>query len=324
MRRSRLAAKPRIVLLGPFGEPLLPVTAGTVAAEMPFRFSTKYNDVETGLYYYGYRYYDPITGRWMSRDPIGEVGGKNIYAFVVNSPLSLVDPLGQDFIAVGSSPAIHKEVKGRHFFLPGAGHLMLTYWRESLLCIREGARKEGNASHNPTAWKTTLRTVNNNAVTGNGDATDVVQLGFSSRWEIKYLIDFGFFYWHEVDNPAVGEIHISQSDSDADQYKVIYADTPGLESAASKWKTILQNAATYGFAEHDPFTNGRPATNWPNSLYGHLAWDWNFNNSNTFIHAMAATIGRTVPLDGWGGRSHPGNIVPEQVSDSRPAPIFKP
>ena len=38
-------------------------------------FSTKFRDYYTGLYYYGYRYYDPVTGRWPSRDPIEENGG---------------------------------------------------------------------------------------------------------------------------------------------------------------------------------------------------------------------------------------------------------
>jgi len=37
--------------------------------------STKYTDSETGLLYYGYRYYLPVVGRWLSRDPIGDVGG---------------------------------------------------------------------------------------------------------------------------------------------------------------------------------------------------------------------------------------------------------
>ena len=93
-RRSRLAAKRRVVLLGPFGEPLLPVTAGTVAAEMPFRFSTKYQDAETGLLYYGYRYYDPITGRWLSRDLIGEEGGLNLYSCVTNDFTNNIDLFG--------------------------------------------------------------------------------------------------------------------------------------------------------------------------------------------------------------------------------------
>jgi len=43
---------------------------------------------------YGFRYYDPVTGRWPSRDPIGERGGKNLYEFVTNSALNYVDALG--------------------------------------------------------------------------------------------------------------------------------------------------------------------------------------------------------------------------------------
>ena len=91
-RRSRLAAKRRVVLLGPFGEPLIPPTG--LAAEMPFRFSTKYQDAETGLYSYIFRPYDPITGRWLSRDPIEEEGGINLYAMVGNDPVDEIDPLG--------------------------------------------------------------------------------------------------------------------------------------------------------------------------------------------------------------------------------------
>ena len=48
----------------------------------------------SGLYYYGYRYYDPVTGRWPSRDPIGESGGTNLYNFVSSSPLGRIDLLG--------------------------------------------------------------------------------------------------------------------------------------------------------------------------------------------------------------------------------------
>lgn len=44
--------------------------------------------------YYGYRYYDPVTGRWPSRDPIGEDGGLNLYGFVHNSPVSSIDARG--------------------------------------------------------------------------------------------------------------------------------------------------------------------------------------------------------------------------------------
>ena len=44
--------------------------------------------------YYGYRYYSSMTGRWPSRDPIGEEGGINLYAYVGNNTVSRIDPLG--------------------------------------------------------------------------------------------------------------------------------------------------------------------------------------------------------------------------------------
>ena len=60
-----------------------------------YKFSTKPLDQATGLYYYGYRYYDPKTGRWPSRDPIGERGGMNLYGFVGNDGVNQTDILGQ-------------------------------------------------------------------------------------------------------------------------------------------------------------------------------------------------------------------------------------
>jgi hypothetical protein len=44
--------------------------------------------------YYGYRFYDPETGRWPSRDPLQEYGGLNLYGFGPNSPLNGIDVLG--------------------------------------------------------------------------------------------------------------------------------------------------------------------------------------------------------------------------------------
>ncbi len=46
------------------------------------------------MYYYGYRYLDPAAGRWMSRDPIGEKGGFNLFEFATNSPTFIFDLLG--------------------------------------------------------------------------------------------------------------------------------------------------------------------------------------------------------------------------------------
>ena len=78
---------------GAFGEPLR-VGGTTIAADNPFRFSTKYTDVESGLVYYGFRYYSPSLGRFLNRDPLGELGGGNLYAFVENDPVNGWDYLG--------------------------------------------------------------------------------------------------------------------------------------------------------------------------------------------------------------------------------------
>jgi len=78
---------------GPFGEVIR--ATGPMAKVNPFMFSTKFYDWETGLYYYGYRYYNPSTGRWLSRDPVEEKGGRNLYGFTCNNPINGIDKLGQ-------------------------------------------------------------------------------------------------------------------------------------------------------------------------------------------------------------------------------------
>ena len=49
-----------------------------------------------GLHYYGLRYYNPVTGGWLNRDPIQERGGIDLYAFVRNQPINLIDYLGRE------------------------------------------------------------------------------------------------------------------------------------------------------------------------------------------------------------------------------------
>ena len=79
----------------PFGTTL--TASGTDANANPFRFSTKYTDDETTLVYYGYRFYSPTLGRWLTRDPIEEAGGFNIYAIGKNNVINEYDLLGLIF-----------------------------------------------------------------------------------------------------------------------------------------------------------------------------------------------------------------------------------
>ena len=60
----------------------------------PFTYSTKYEDSESRLLYYGYRFYNALSARWLNRDPIEEAGGLNIYGFVDNDGVNSWDYLG--------------------------------------------------------------------------------------------------------------------------------------------------------------------------------------------------------------------------------------
>ncbi len=89
--------------------------ASTGTAPAPYGFSTKYLDQESDYYYYGFRYYDPETGRWLNRDPIEERGGKNLYGFVENKGTLKIDILGQ-FSSSLYSGSVHLDTQLSYFF----------------------------------------------------------------------------------------------------------------------------------------------------------------------------------------------------------------
>jgi len=64
------------------------------AVALSVRFPGQYYDVESGLHYNYFRYYDPNTGRYITSDPIGLHGGLNTYGYVEGNPLYWIDPLG--------------------------------------------------------------------------------------------------------------------------------------------------------------------------------------------------------------------------------------
>ncbi len=90
---------------------------GDVAALNPFRFSSEYMDDDLGLIAYLYRYLNPKDGRWITRDPIAENGGMNLYAFIANR--IGVDLLGLS--SVSNSPYFPLTYPTPHYppMLPG-------------------------------------------------------------------------------------------------------------------------------------------------------------------------------------------------------------
>lgn len=60
----------------------------------PWRFCGKRIDPETHLAYFGNRYYSPELGRWITPDPLGSFDGANLYSYVHNNPVEMIDPTG--------------------------------------------------------------------------------------------------------------------------------------------------------------------------------------------------------------------------------------
>jgi RHS repeat-associated protein len=120
----------------PFGEPLR--TTGSLARQNAIRFSTKFSDDESGLIYYGYRYYSPSLGRWVGRDPAEEGGGLNLYAALLNSPLTQIDPDGR--IQFGGSAILRLILSiGMIWRQTQTGQPIMAVWSQYLQEIRMAA-----------------------------------------------------------------------------------------------------------------------------------------------------------------------------------------
>ncbi|ROH76386.1 MULTISPECIES: RHS repeat-associated core domain-containing protein [Lonsdalea] len=83
--------------------------AKTESADPGLAFAGQLRDSESGLCYNRFRYYDPAGGGYISPDPIGVLGGENLYAYAPN-PLTWIDPLGLAKCGTGE----YKDVGGHH------------------------------------------------------------------------------------------------------------------------------------------------------------------------------------------------------------------
>jgi len=105
-------------------------SSGTLASANLYRFSSKEVDpnyTDSGLYYYGYRWYDPNLQRWLNRDPISErlfkilsrrpvrnvSDGRNLYIFVDNNAVGKIDPLGLTIWYNPSNGSYYNDANGQ-------------------------------------------------------------------------------------------------------------------------------------------------------------------------------------------------------------------
>ena len=106
----------------PYGELL--VDEHSNSEDMPYKFNGKEMDAETGLYYYGARYLNPVTCLWYGVDPLAEkykeIGS---YVYCADNPINLFDPDGQKFIYNAQGKFLRKEGKDNLVYIERDGKL---------------------------------------------------------------------------------------------------------------------------------------------------------------------------------------------------------
>ena len=122
-------------------------------------FATKYQDEETGLVYFGLRYYSPETGRWISREPLGEMESFNLYAYCHNDPVNKVDVLGAaEWRPTGAKkienglPMVEYAITEQTFLQwlwTGGAKVVKREWRNATVY----QRNQGWAFHYDNGWK---------------------------------------------------------------------------------------------------------------------------------------------------------------------------
>lgn len=88
------------------------VLKSTAPSLQPFGFAGGLYDHNTGLVQFGARWYDPQVGRWISKDPIKFEGGDNLYSYVLNNPVNLIDSSGLSPLAISNEGAGHASAGG--------------------------------------------------------------------------------------------------------------------------------------------------------------------------------------------------------------------
>ena len=104
----------------PYGELL--VDEHSSSEELPYKFNGKQFDEETGLYYYGARYMDPMASIWYGVDPLAEkYPNVNGYCYTMDNPIKYLDPNGKQS---ENSIILARNPLGGYYFTPAAAHLL--------------------------------------------------------------------------------------------------------------------------------------------------------------------------------------------------------
>ncbi|MCF6313847.1 MAG: RHS repeat-associated core domain-containing protein [Verrucomicrobiales bacterium] len=190
------------------------------------RFSTKPQDAVTGLYYFGYRWYDSITGRWPSRDPIGEAGGYNLFGFVRNDGVNRVDYLGL------SVTWINKPTKHYHNTEPGA-KTFTAGWKKSISAGWSTFGKPNGTVYGQAGAEWDISDVKCVCKKRDGSKVFVIDKINVTFWAVEY-IHKGLQNGGKVNGVSFDSIHDREQEHVTDFYN--WANTRGKDHA-DKWFT---------------------------------------------------------------------------------------
>ena len=164
--------------------------SGTLAAANHYRFSSKEWNDNAGLYYYGFRFYDPNLQRWPNRDPMSELNDINLYRFVYNNANFWIDPFGLECqFSVGIGGTLGGGANGG-FGLFGGGGMSLGFTTSGQLFVQfqaagmggsgvyAGVGVQGSISHSDTPTPGGIST--QEALHAEINADDLVGGGYST------------------------------------------------------------------------------------------------------------------------------------------------
>jgi RHS repeat-associated protein len=116
----------------PYGSTAYHAMRSQTETSKRYRYTGKERDEESGLYYYGARYYAPYLCRWIAVDPLGVKKSVNVYTYVSNRPISFVDLDGRD-----ETPTDDNDTVGK----PGFGESLIPIWgsgRDAIYNFQKG------------------------------------------------------------------------------------------------------------------------------------------------------------------------------------------
>ncbi len=163
-------------------------------AESPLRFPGQLHDPETGLHYNNQRYYDPLTGRYLTPDPLGLAPGPDPHAYVPN-PATWTDPLGLN-PCQGSPPGSDAGGPGAGI---NAGDLTMTRTVEQH--ITEYA-KDGTLSRPYGSSRLTIQEIMN----ASAPVPDPGGVPGALRWDVPGTMNGTPGTWELVVNPGTKTI----------------------------------------------------------------------------------------------------------------------